>query len=78
VLQRVAVGRWSLDAYRDIVPERILHELREQARALKGARILHFLLPRLLLDELRLLGELGTSPRREGARKPRPDSALAR
>jgi len=41
VLQRVAVGRWSLDAYRDVVPERILLELREQARALAGARILH-------------------------------------
>jgi trehalose synthase len=41
MLQRVAVGRWSLDAYKDVVPERILVELREQARALAGARILH-------------------------------------
>jgi trehalose synthase len=41
MLQRVAVGRWSLDAYRDVVPERILVELREQAQALAGARILH-------------------------------------
>ncbi len=41
MLQRVAVGRWSLEAYRAVVPERILHELREQALALAGARILH-------------------------------------
>jgi trehalose synthase len=40
MLQRVAVGRWSLDAYRGIVPEHILEELREHARALRGARIL--------------------------------------
>jgi trehalose synthase len=30
-----------LDAYRDVVPESILEGLREQARALRGARILH-------------------------------------
>jgi trehalose synthase len=30
-----------LDAYRDIVPDPILEGLREQARALRGARILH-------------------------------------
>jgi trehalose synthase len=41
VLQRVAVGRWSLDAYRGVVPERILVDLREQAQALQGARVLH-------------------------------------
>ena len=41
MLQKVAVGRWSLDAYRDIVPDHILEELRAHARALKGARILH-------------------------------------
>ncbi|MGH2910862.1 MAG: glycosyltransferase [Solirubrobacteraceae bacterium] len=41
MLQKVAVGRWSLDAYEGIAPEAILHELREHARALKGARILH-------------------------------------
>jgi len=41
MLQKVAVGRWSLDAYRDIVPEHILEELHVHARALKGARILH-------------------------------------
>ncbi len=40
MLQRVAVGRWSLDAYREIVPEHILEELREHARALRGARVL--------------------------------------
>ena len=41
MLQKVAVGQWSLDAYEGIVPAPILAELREHARALKGARILH-------------------------------------
>jgi trehalose synthase len=41
VLQQVAVGQWSLDSYRDVVPEHILEELHEHARALEGARILH-------------------------------------
>lgn len=40
MLQKVAVGRWSLEAYRGIVPEHILKELQEHARALRGARIL--------------------------------------
>jgi trehalose synthase len=41
MLQRVAVGRWSLRSYEGIVPEHILEGVREQARALRGARILH-------------------------------------
>jgi trehalose synthase len=41
VLHGVAVGRWSLNAYQDIVPDPILEGLREQAEALRGARILH-------------------------------------
>jgi trehalose synthase len=41
MLQQVAVGRWSLDAYQGIVPDAILEELREHARTLQGARILH-------------------------------------
>ncbi len=41
MLQKVAVGRWSLDAYEGIAPGAILQELRERARSLKGARILH-------------------------------------
>jgi trehalose synthase len=41
VLHNVSVGRWSLEAYQDIVPGRILDGLREQAKALRGARILH-------------------------------------
>ncbi len=41
MLQHVSVGQWSLDAYQDIVPEAILEGLREQARKLHGARILH-------------------------------------
>jgi len=40
VLQKVTVGRWSLDAYEGVAPEPILQELREHARALAGARIL--------------------------------------
>jgi trehalose synthase len=40
VLQDVSVGRWSLEAYREIVPDRILEGLHERARALRGARIL--------------------------------------
>jgi trehalose synthase len=41
VLQHVSVGRWSLDSYKEIVPDAILEGLREQAKALKGAKILH-------------------------------------
>ncbi len=41
MLQRVAVGRWSLDAYEGIAPGPILQQLREHARSLAGARILH-------------------------------------
>ena len=41
MLHNVSVGRWSLTAYQDIVPDRILDGLREQAKALRGARILH-------------------------------------
>ena len=40
MLQKVTVGRWSLDAYDGIAPEETMRELREHARALKGARIL--------------------------------------
>ncbi len=41
MLHNVSVGRWSLDAYQGVVPDPILERLREQARALRGARILH-------------------------------------
>jgi len=41
MLQKVAVGRWSLDAYDGIAPAAILEELREHARTLEGARILN-------------------------------------
>ncbi len=41
MLQNVAVGRWSLDAYQGVVPDSILDGLRDEARALRGARILH-------------------------------------
>ena len=41
MLQTVTVGRWSLDAYNGVAPHPIIEELREHARALSGARILH-------------------------------------
>jgi len=41
MLQPVSVGRWSLDSYEGIVPAPLLEGLREQAKALSGARILH-------------------------------------
>jgi trehalose synthase len=41
VLQKVTVGRWSLDAYDGVAPEEIMQELREHSRALQGARILN-------------------------------------
>lgn len=40
MLQQVTVGRWSLNAYEDIVPGAILTELRRLAARLDGARIL--------------------------------------
>ena len=40
MLHNVPVGRWSLDAYRDIVPDPILEGLHDRARALRGARIM--------------------------------------
>jgi len=40
MLRHVAVGRWSLKAYRGTVPDAILDELYEHARTLRGARIL--------------------------------------
>jgi len=68
VLQQVAVGRWSLDAYRDVVPEPILEALREQAKALSGARILHVNataygggVSELLRSSVPLLRDLGLS-----------------
>ena len=41
MLQKVTVGRWSLDAYEGIAPAAVIEQLREHARALDGARILH-------------------------------------
>ena len=41
MLQKVTVGRWSLDAYDGVAPEEIMQELREHAHALQGARILN-------------------------------------
>lgn len=41
MLQEVAVGRWSLDAYDGLAPEAVMQELRELARELAGARILN-------------------------------------
>jgi trehalose synthase len=68
VLQPVPVGRWSLDAYRDVVPEEILEGLREQAAALRGARILYVNatsygggVSELLRSSVPLLRDLGLS-----------------
>ncbi len=68
MLQPVSVGRWSLDAYRGIVPEEILDGLREQARGLRGARILHINatpygggVSELLRSSVPLLRDLGLS-----------------
>ena len=41
MLHTVGVGRWSLDSYQGIAPSAVIEELREHARALAGARILH-------------------------------------
>jgi len=66
VLERVSVGRWSLDAYDGVAPEAILAELREQAAALDGARILHINatsygggVSELLRSQVPLLRDLG-------------------
>ena len=41
MIQQVAVGRWSLDDYEGVAPAETLEALRERARDLHGARILH-------------------------------------
>jgi trehalose synthase len=41
MLQKVTVGRWSLSAYQGIAPEAVVEGVREHARSLQGARILH-------------------------------------
>ncbi|HEX5308997.1 MAG TPA: glycosyltransferase [Solirubrobacteraceae bacterium] len=41
MLQTVTVGRWSLSAYEGIAPEAVIEQLRQNARSLQGARILH-------------------------------------
>jgi trehalose synthase len=41
MLQRVTVGRWSLDSYDGIAPAGMMERLRAQARSLAGARVLH-------------------------------------
>ncbi len=41
MLQKVTVGRWSLDAYDGLAPDGIMQELRAHAHTLKGARILN-------------------------------------
>lgn len=68
MLQRVAVGRWSLDAYGGVVPEAILEELRGLAGELSGARVLHISatpygggVSELLRSAVPLLNDLGLS-----------------
>ncbi len=40
MLQQISVGRWSLDAYRDIARGEIVEELHELAETMRGARVL--------------------------------------
>jgi trehalose synthase len=68
MLQRVAVGRWSLDAYRGVVPAHVLEELVEAATPLRGARILQLNataygggVSELLRSSVPLLRDLGLS-----------------
>jgi trehalose synthase len=68
VLQKVNVGRWSLDGYDGIAPGEILQELRELARGFSGARILHVNatpygggVSELLRSSVPLLRDLGLS-----------------
>jgi trehalose synthase len=68
VLQKVNVGRWSLDGYDGIAPGEILQELRELARGLSGVRILHVNatpygggVSELLRSSVPLLRDLGLS-----------------
>ena len=68
MLQQVAVGRWSLNAYRDVVPAHILEQLVEAARPLRGARILQLNataygggVSELLRSSVPLLRDLGLS-----------------
>ncbi len=68
MLQKVNVGRWSLDGYDGIAPGEILQELRELARGLSGARIVHVNatpygggVSELLRSSVPLLRDLGLS-----------------
>ncbi|MDE3070440.1 MAG: glycosyltransferase [Acidobacteriota bacterium] len=68
MLQEVAVGRWSLSAYEEIAPAGLVELLRERARALRGARILHVNatpygggVSELLRSSVPLLRDLGLS-----------------
>ena len=75
-MQKVAVGRWSLDAYDGIAPAAIMAELREHAQALQGARILHVNatpygggVSELLRSSVPLLRDLGSDRGLEGDRR---------
>lgn len=66
MLQQVAVGRWSLNAYRGVVPAHVLDRLIEAARPLQGARILQLNataygggVSELLRSSVPLLNDLG-------------------
>ncbi len=68
MLQKVTVGRWALDSYDPIAPAEIMAQLREHAKALKGARILHINataygggVSELLRSSVPLLRDLGLS-----------------
>lgn len=68
MFEDIAVGRWSINAYGAITPPAILEELREYARALRGARILNVNataygggVSELLRSSVPLLRDLGLS-----------------
>jgi trehalose synthase len=68
MLQQVAVGRWSLEAYRGVVPAHVLEELVEAAKPLRGARVLQLNataygggVSELLRSSVPLLRDLGLS-----------------
>ena len=85
MLQQVAVGRWSLDAYRGVVPAHILDELVEAAKPLRGARILQLNataygggVSELLRSSVPLLRDLGHPRERGPSHNCKSDSGGAR
>ena len=84
VLQRVAVGGWSLYFCEDIVLDAILDRLCDRAKALHGAHILHVNataygggVSELLRSSVPLLRDLGLVEYRAGGPRPRCPSGFS-